>query len=189
MAELFKRIIKETLPILLLTSIGGITAGVFLENVKEGIIMKVPGLLILLPAILGNRGNIAGTLGSRISSGLHLGLIPSDLRINKPLTENLGAALFLNTIISLTLGIVAYLAYNLVGFPGQASILELTLISLIAGSAAGAILAVLTVLTAIFTYSRGLDPDNILIPLVSTVGDIITILCLITTVWLVEILI
>ncbi|OYT53178.1 MAG: hypothetical protein B6U72_06725 [Candidatus Altiarchaeales archaeon ex4484_2] len=184
-----KKIIKETLPVLVLTTIGGITAGIFLENVKHDIIVKIPGLLILLPAILGNRGNIAGALGSRLSSALHLGLIDAELKWNKMLQDNLYATILLNITISFLLGIVAWCAYKIAGFPGDASIIELTLIALIAGTLAGILLALLTILLAIYTSSKGLDPDNILMPLVSTVGDIATIICLIFAVWIVELMI
>lgn len=181
-----KKIMREALPVLVLTTLGGITAGVFLENVKNDMVVKIPGLLILLPAILGNRGNIAGALGSRLSSALHLGLITPELKWNKTLSSNLYATILLNIIISLLLGIVAWSAYEIAGFPGQASIIKLTLIALIAGTIAGIFLALLTILLAIYTSAKGMDPDNILIPLVSTVGDITTIICLIGAVWFVE---
>ena len=186
MTNNFRRIIKETFPILIFTTIGGVTAGVVLENVKHDIIIKIPGLLILLPAILGNRGNIAGTLGSRIASALHLGLIPPEMKWSHTLSENIYASILLNVVMSFLLGIIAYYAYILFGLPGKVSVLQLTLISLIGGTLAGIILAALTVLLAIYTFAHGLDPDNILIPLVSTVGDIITIICLIGAVLIVD---
>ncbi len=187
MADTSKKIIREALPILVLTTLGGVAAGILLENVKEDMITKIPGVLILLPAVLGNRGNIAGALGSRLSSALHLGLITPELKWSQPLSDNIYASMILNIIISILLGIVAYYAYIIAGLPGEVSITQLTLISIIAGTLAGVALAFLTVLIAIYTYSKGHDPDNILIPLVSTVGDIITIICLITAVWFVEV--
>ncbi len=184
-----KKIIRETLPVLVVTTMGGITAGIFLENVKHDMIVKIPGLLILLPAILGNRGNIAGALGSRLSSALHLGLIDAELKWNKMLSDNLYATIILNIAVSLLLGTLAWCAYEMAGFPGEASIIKLTLIALIAGTLAGVLLALLTILLAIYTSSKGMDPDNILMPLVSTVGDIATIICLIGAVWFVEFMI
>jgi len=80
--------------------------------------------------------------------------------------------------MSFLLGLISYAAYELANFKNHANVLELTAISLIAGVLAGLILTALSVLLAILTYGRGLDPDNILMPSLSTVGDIITVICL-----------
>lgn len=180
------RILKESFPILLLTTVGGVAAGLLLDSMKDKFAL-IPGLLILLPAILGNRGNISGALGSRLASALHLGLIEPKLKLNKTLKDNVLAALILNIILSFILGIITYYAYILSGFQGQipASIIDLTLISFIAGTLAGVILTVASVLLAILSYSKGLDPDNVLAPLLSTFGDIITVLCLLFAIWVI----
>lgn len=172
-----KKIIKESLPILILTAVGGVIAGLLLHDMEADITM-IPGVLVLLPAILGLRGNISGVLGSRLASALHLGLIDAELKWNKPLADNIYASMILNVVMSFLLGIIAYYAYIFAGFSDSASIIQLTLISLIAGTLAGVILTALTVLLSILTFARGFDPDNILMPSVSTVGDIITVLCL-----------
>ena len=50
---------------------------------------------------------------------------------------------------------------------------------------AGIMLSTLTVSLALVTYSRGLDPDNVLSPSLATVGDILTVLCLLVSIKLV----
>jgi len=178
-----KRILAESIPILTLTTVGGVLAGVFLDDMIHYINL-VPGIIILLPAILGMRGNISGALGSRLASALHLGLIEPELRWNKTLADNIYASLILNVVMSVFLGFVAYSAYAITcpetGPP--ASVMDLTLISLLAGTIAGIVLTILSALLAIVTYSKGLDPDNMLAPSLATVGDIITVLCLLLAV-------
>jgi len=179
MPYVVKNILKQSIPVFMLCSIGGIVAGLLLEGIKNDL-TKVPGLFILLPAVLGMRGNISGALGSRLASALHLGLIQPELRWNRTLSRNLAASLILNTLMAIFSGIIAYYAYNLAGYGGEleASILHLTLISLIAGVGAGFLLSILTVSLALLTYSKGLDPDNVLAPSLATVGDIVTVACL-----------
>ncbi|RLI91037.1 MAG: divalent cation transporter [Candidatus Altiarchaeales archaeon] len=172
-----KRILKESIPILILCAIGGIVAGIMLQGMEREL-LKIPGLLILLPAILGMRGNISGALGSRLASALHLGLIDPELKWNKHLSNNVLATMLLNVLMSFLLGLISYAAYELTNFKNHANVLELTAIAVIAGVLAGLILTALSVLLAILTYARGLDPDNILMPSLSTVGDIITVICL-----------
>lgn len=183
--SLVKDILRESLPILLLTTLGGVIAGLALEYTKIAL-QEIPGLLILLPAILGMRGNISGALGSRLGSALHLGLISPEIKWNKTLHENTLASLILNILMSFFLGIIAYFFYVLSGFGSDASIIQLTAIALIAGTLAGVILTGMTIILAIVTYGHGLDPDNILMPLLSTIGDIITVICLLLAVSLVS---
>jgi len=179
-----KRILKESIPILILCAIGGIAAGIMLQGMEQEL-LGIPGLLILLPAILGMRGNISGALGSRLASALHLGLIGPELRWNKPLSNNVWASMLLNVLMSFLLGLIAYAAYELANFENHANVLELTVISVIAGVLAGLILTALSVSLAILTYAKGFDPDNVLMPSLSTVGDIITVICLLFAVRLV----
>jgi len=179
-----KRVIKESFPILLLCTIGGVIAGLVLRNMEDELV-KIPGILILLPAILGMRGNVSGALGSRLASTLHLGLIKPELKGSKILYENYLAAMILNIVMSFLLGIIAYYAYLLSGFREPVSIIQLTLISLVAGTLSGIIMTIFTILLAIYTYSKGLDPDNVLMPSLSTVGDIITVFCLLISVKLI----
>ncbi len=168
--------LKELFPVLFVCIIGGVFAGVVLTNMAEDL-TRIPGLLVLLPAVLATRGNISGAIGSRLGSALHLGLIEADLKWNKPLSDNVWASIILNVVMSLFLGIIAYFVCVLFNIEG-ASIITLTLISLIAGTVAGIILTGLSVLVSITAYAKGLDPDNVVNPILLTVGDILTILCL-----------
>lgn len=173
----FSRIIRESLPVLLLCVVGGIAAGLILESLVDEF-SRIPGLIIIIPALLGMRGNISGVLSSRLTSALHLGLIEPELKWREPLKGNIYAALFLNIVLSLILGITAHFTNVAVGDGETANFLQLTLITLLAGTSAGAILSFLAVGIAVYTYSSGYDPDNVVSPLLSTVGDLITVLCL-----------
>ena len=133
------------------------------------------------------RGNISGAIGSRLGSALHLGLIEPRFKWNPALADNIWASLILNVVMSFLLGIVAAVAYFLFfsADVGDTTLIELvinlTLISLIAGTSAGIILTALSVFIAITTYSYGLDPDNVVNPILLTMGDILTVLCLLLT--------
>lgn len=182
---LIKKILEESFPVLFLCTVGGVLAGVILQDMEMDL-KETPGILILLPAILGMRGNISGALGSRLASALHLGLISPELKWNKPLSDNFWASIILNIIMSFLLGILAFLTYVAAGYDEPASVIQLTAISLIAGTLAGLLLTFLSIFLALITFSHGLDPDNVLMPSLSTVGDIITILCLLMAVKIVQ---
>jgi mgtE-like transporter len=183
MSQDLKTILRQSIPIFTLCSLGGVAAGLVLEALKSELTL-VPGILILLPAILGMRGNISGALGSRIASALHLGLVHPELKWNPTLATNVKASLILNTLMAALSGIIAYYAYVFAGYGADvpASLLELTFISLFAGTLAGVMLTGLTVSFALLSYSRGYDPDNVLAPSLATIGDIVTVICLLLSV-------
>jgi len=66
--------LKQSIIVLLISSITAIIAGLFLGYSKE-ILLILPGLIILLPGAIDMRGSIFAALGSRLSSSLHLGLV------------------------------------------------------------------------------------------------------------------
>ncbi|WP_226005084.1 magnesium transporter [Natrinema salinisoli] len=166
------RIYRESLPILVVSLAGGIFAGSVLGSagMTEGF-ERFPGLLLLLPAFLATRGNVYGAMGARISSGLHQGMIDPSFSWDRRLV-NAVAASFVNGIgISV---IIAILSWGILTALGRESarLVELLGIMLIAG--------VLTSITLIFGllalvfvgYKHGLDPDNLIGPIVTTLGDV-----------------
>jgi mgtE-like transporter len=170
---------KESIPILFLLLLGELIAGVILAN-GELQLSQIPGLLILLPAILSLRGNVSSSLGSRLGSYLHMGLIESEVNLSifkKPvIKENFYATFLINLIMSVLLGIFAYFVAILSGV--QADIVVLSFVAIVAGVLSGFFLIFLTIFLAVFTSSKGMDPDNVLTPTVATIGDIFTVLFL-----------
>ena len=69
------RILAESLPILVLTGIATILVGVALEE-RRAVFSELAALLIFLPAFLQEGGALGGILSSRLSSKIHLGLLP-----------------------------------------------------------------------------------------------------------------
>ncbi len=178
--EYFNRIMRESVPILFLLLLGELLAGVILAN-GELKLSQIPGLLILLPAILSLRGNISSALGSRFGSYMHLGLIEPEVKMSTfkktVVKENFYASMLLNIMMSIALGIFAYFTALLTGVT-DASIVVLTFVAVVAGFLSGFFLIFLTIFLAVFTSSKGMDPDNVLTPTVATIGDIFTLLFL-----------
>jgi mgtE-like transporter len=177
--EYFNRIMRESVPILFLLLLGELIAGVILIN-GELKFSQIPGLLILLPAILSLRGNVSSAMGSRFGSYMHLGLVDTEMKLTtfkKPIVkENIYASMVLNLGLSFVLGIFAYFVATLAGV--AADVLVLTFVAVVAGFLSGFFLVFLTIFLAIFTSSKGMDPDNVLSPTVATIGDIFTVLFL-----------
>lgn len=166
-------IYRESMPVLVVSLAGGIFAGTVLgsEAMRENF-RQYPGLLLLLPAFLATRGNVYGALGARVSSGLHQGLIEPRFDDDRRLLATVVAS-FVNGIgISVVVGVLAWAI--LTGVPGRrpASLAELVGITLVAGLLTSVVL-VIGVLALVFAaFERGLDPDNLVGPIVTTLGDV-----------------
>lgn len=173
------RIVEETLPIIILFSFVELFTGGFLSSVFNEA-QFAPGLLILIPGMLGLRGNISSAFGARLSSGLHLGYI-STKRFSKGLKINLEISIFLSFLTSILLSVFAWLVCSWTSTSCMA-LINFILISVIAGVSSGIVLSFITAGIAIYSYRRGLDPDNTTLPSGASIGDVITIICLLLAV-------
>jgi mgtE-like transporter len=68
---------------LFISSGGDLLAGLALASMT-GTLLRLPGLLVLVPAAIGMRGNIFGALGSRLGTSIHAGTFEPTLRNTRP---------------------------------------------------------------------------------------------------------
>ncbi|MAG50746.1 hypothetical protein CL621_03880 [archaeon] len=169
---------KDFLEILsgeLIAVTGGLLAGLSLAIFKDKLLL-IPGLFILLPGLLEMRGNISGSLAARIGSALHLGTLSANAKFNnKTILRNIFASFLLVIFVSLVLGSLAYVA-TLIFFKIQ--FIEIIYISVFAAVLSNIILLPLTIKTSLWLYKKGHDPDNIMGPYITTIGDVVCILAI-----------
>ncbi len=155
---------------------GGLIAGTVLALYTEKILL-IPSMLILLPGFLEMRANISAPFASRLSSGLFLGVIKlkSDPTRRKIVRGNVYASFFLSILVSLLLGFVAFVVNY---FILQVYTPKLIFIVLLAGIIANAIEIPITVLATFYLFKKGHDPNNIMGPFLTSLGDITSIVSL-----------
>ena len=182
----FWSIYREALPVLCIALAGGLFAGLVLEGMLESV-ERFPGLLVMVPVFLATRGNVYGALGGRIASGLHQGLIEPRFERNERLV-NAVLASFINGIgISVVIGFLSWGVLNLLG-RDSAALGELVGIMLIAGVLTSVVL-IFGLLLLIFTgYKAGYDPDNLVGPIVTTLGDVFGMAFLFLAVAVIEVM-
>jgi mgtE-like transporter len=181
-----KELLKQSLPLLILCGIGGVVAGSTLGVMTE-LLENIPGLIVIIPAIIAMRGNISTTFGSRLGSAYHLGVIDAENIWNEELKQNVIGSLVLSFLVSITIGILAY-GTTIVFFDISPNPVKLIIIVLIAGIVSGAILTMLTIVIIFVVFKRGYDPDNITGPALATFGDIITMLSIFGSAIVVEVI-
>ncbi|MXR53119.1 hypothetical protein GRX03_16105 [Halovenus sp. WSH3] len=177
-------IYRETLPILVVSLGGGLFSGLVLEGLLDSV-AEFPGLLVMVPVFLATRGNVYGALGGRIASGLHQGLIEPRLQYDERLV-NAAVASFVNgTGISVVIGVITWLVLTLLPNWEPAMLVELVGIMFVAGVLTS-LLMIVGMLVLIFAgFKYGYDPDNLVGPIVTTLGDIFGMVFLVLSVWLV----
>jgi mgtE-like transporter len=172
---------RETLPALATSAVGGLLAGVVLGGMRVEL-RAVPGLLVLVPALLATRGNVYGSLGARVATGLHQGFVePRVGAADRRLAAAATAAIANGLLASTFAASVVFLVLTSLGTP-VAPLGQLVAIAIVAGLLSGVTL-IAVVLTVVFAgYRRGYDPDTLVGPLVTTTGDVFGVLFLLVAV-------
>jgi mgtE-like transporter len=168
-----RRTINQGFVALVVASFGNLAAGAALGSIT-GTLQVLPGLMVLLPAAIGMRGNIFGALGSRLGTGIHTGLFEVTRRRQGILYQNVFAATVLTFSISFLLGVVAKTLSVAFGVRSM-SVLDFVVISMLGGLLSSVVVGAFTVLLSIWAQRRGWDLDSVAAPLVTAAGDIVTI--------------
>ncbi len=174
--EVAWRIYRESLPILGITLLGGLFAGAVLDALVP-YSNTFPGLLVAVPVFLATRGNVYGALGGRISSGLHQGLIEPRFSRDERLVRAVIAS-FINALgVSI---VIALLSWGVLRLLGRAvAPLGVFLVILFAAGLLTSVTMIAGLLGLIFAgYRLGYDPDNLVGPIVTTLGDVFGMLFL-----------
>ena len=172
----WKKIVKHGIPLLSITILIEIFAGQILQGKQEALLL-FPIFLISIPVINSVGGNIGSVLGARIASGLHVGYISLSLK-DKEMHDNLIVSILIGVITYIVLAIVIYFIALFGNLAEDIALIEFVAILLSTGFLLICVIAFVSVLTAFLSFKRGLDPDDMVAPVVTTVGDIMGIVFL-----------
>ncbi|MFQ3318953.1 MAG: mgtE-like transporter [Natronomonas sp.] len=176
---------RQALPVIVISLVAGLFAGTVLgsETMRNGI-ESVPGVLVLLPAFLATRGGVYGSLGARLSSALHQGVIEPRFDLGNRRLRNAIVASFVNGMVVSVF--IAFIAFGVLVVLGQSgSLLELVGIMFVAGLLSAVLMLSVLVSVLFVGYRRGLDPDNLIGPVVTTLGDVFGVVFLLVAIYLV----
>jgi len=169
--KIVKRISKELSFTLIVADLSlEIVSGGLLTGIKEFYYL-LPGIFLIIPGLMELRGNISSNLAQRLGTALHLGVINWDDKFNDEAKENIKAAILSTVINSTALGIGAYIITILIGYKAL-SLVAFVFIAVTTAMLSSTIQIFVTLYTALYTHKKGYDPDNIVIPLVTSLNDI-----------------
>jgi mgtE-like transporter len=157
-----------------LNSTTSLVAGAFLGAITDTL-ARYPGLLVLVPAAIGMRGNVFGSFGNRISTTIHTGTFSLTVRRETVLGQNVLAAGILTAGISLLAAVVAKVISVGLGLERTIDLLDLVTVSVVGGVLGSIVVLLATLALAGGAVRYGWDLDNVNAPLVSTLGDVLTL--------------
>jgi mgtE-like transporter len=178
----WKKIVKHGLPLLTITILIEIFAGQILQGKQESLLL-FPVFLISIPVINSISGNIGSVLGARLASGLHVGYITLSIK-DKEMHDNLLISILIGLITYLILAIVIYFIASFGNIIEDIALIEFVAIIILTGFLLICVVSIISVLTALISFKRGLDPDDMVAPVVTTIGDVMGIIFLFTVIGL-----
>jgi mgtE-like transporter len=165
---------QQSLIALAFNSTTSFVAGLVLVSIT-GTFQRLPGMLVLVPAAIGLRGNVFSTLGNRLSTSIHTGTFRVSFRRDSVLAQNLWASFCLTMAMSVVLAAVAKIVAVAVGTVATISVWDLVTISVIGGVLGSIPVALATIALTLGAVRYDWDLDNLVAPTVSTLGDVVTI--------------
>lgn len=184
-----RRILIESIPMLFICAILGTLAGITLDIRLEGLI-AIPAILVIIPPFLGESNALGGILSARLSSMLHIGTVNPKPFPDKLVSANF-AVIYLFSIAAFSfVGILSYVASyvasNLIGISTSGvNVFEMLSISLLGGILCTTFLNLASYYIAIISFRFGMDPDNDTIPLITSLTDVVGVLCILFAMYII----
>ena len=177
-------IVGRSLPVLLITCVIGIAAGQLLNSRVDSLI-SMPVLLIMIPALIKIGGDTGSMLGARMSSAFHMGL-GSHIHKNPVIRNSVLAAIIVGITASVALSIIVWIVSVWMNLGmGFGTLLQ---ICLIATSLELFVVFSATIAIAVTSHRYGLDPDDTVIPLIATIGDLVGVFGIFTALYILGII-
>ena len=178
-SKAFLKTFKEAL-IAYSFDIGGIFAG-FIVASQLNVFQLYPWAIAVYPAVLSARGMISGLFSGRLGTALHTGTIYPRLFGNTKSFYKLFEAIIVITLeTSVAMSFLSIVFGSLFWGTTFADFPDI-LIVVVATMTLGLSLSLFTIAISFVTFKKGLDPDVIEYPIMSTVADIFITICYVLT--------
>lgn len=150
----------------------GLISGTLLSS-NEEILYTIPIMLLIIPALNSLIGDISTVLVSRLTTHLYIGTLPPKIQKSKRLIEDLYGLIITLLLSLISLLFIGYLVGIISGIRIVNPLLMIFVIS-ITILLIFSIMFITLFIGAIFLFKRGKDPNNFLIPFVTSLADFLT---------------
>lgn len=168
-----------------IAALTSLVAGVVLAAMDRRL-EEVAGLLLLVPVSIGLRGAIFGALAARLGTSIHSGLFEVSREREGVLYQNVYAAALLTVATSVTMAVLARAIAALLDID-TVSVWDFIAVALVGGILSSAVVLAVTVLLSVVSFRRDWDLDSVGAPLITAIGDVVTLPMLFVASFLVDI--
>jgi mgtE-like transporter len=133
------------------------------------------GILVIYPALLNVTGGFGAVIGASATTRLALGTMDSSFKSIKQHVNQIAGAWIASVVMYLTIALVSVINQVSVSLT---QILTFVLLILATNLFAGLFMVAIALSVAILSFHGGLNPDNFVIPIESSLADAITTLSL-----------
>ncbi len=172
------RAYRDSLVALAIAALTSLVAGVTLAATTDTL-EELPGLLLLVPASLAGKGNVFGTLGSRLGTSIHAGTFRLSGRLDSVVGSNVAAAMLLSLSLAVVVALLAKVVAIVFSISPTMSVADFIVVSAIGSLMASVVILVITLLLAGGSVRYGWDLDNVVSPLVTATSDVASLPALI----------
>jgi len=165
---------KESAPALIVAASIDIMAGTAMQLRGIEAWLAIPIFLMLVPSLSDLGNDVACIISSRITTLLALGVIQPKLGRNEALEANIAAIVTVGVLSSVYLGIINFAIAGL----RSVSMLPFLAVCFIAVTTLTLLVCAVAIAVAFVAWRRGLDPDNVTIPISTSISDLLAIFSL-----------
>jgi mgtE-like transporter len=175
--EVSRTIMYQMATILVVGLVIQFFSGIFLETRVETFASQA-ALLIMIPPLIANGGNLGGIFSARLSTAVYLGEVDKAGGLSSRAKREL-----------LTITILAFMTFPVVGLAthvlailsdkSSPGLLVLIGLSLFVGIMILPVVGIAAYILMKISFRTGLDPDNVVIPILTSVIDLVGIVLLI----------
>jgi mgtE-like transporter len=170
----FIKTLKESLVTMLFVSLLVNITGTVLLGISKFVSERVE-IYTIYTALIGMIGNVGSVVGSTATTKLALGLLSPSFSSMRNHAKSIFSAWAASIIMFIILALVSLSIHRLFSFSSFYSLFSIVLVANVLAVAA---IVILTYSISILTFKRGLDPDNFVIPVESSLADSVTSLAL-----------
>ena len=175
-SHLIHEIVKDSIPVLFLSVILAPFAGLALRSIFDKLSFLIP-LVIMVPALNGMIGELGSMIASKFTTGLFLGKIKGNpwksnfvkMLLHVKIKVAIASVLYIS-LLALFLSAVKGFQFDLM------FALKIIFIGLVSSITIVGILFVISVIGGIIIFKRGEDPNNFLIPMSTSIADVVTLI-------------
>ena len=166
--------VRSAFGALVMAALASLVAGLILAAITDTL-EELPGLLLLVPAAIAVKGNVFGALGSRLGTAIHAGGLRISGGRDSVVAQNAAASIALTLVLGLALAVMAKATAFAFNVSPTMGLSEFVVISALGSLIAATVVLSFTLATTAGAVRYGWDLDNVVAPLVTATGDVVTL--------------